>query len=76
MVQHVKRDRAGLLNFTETDGMLGIRKNRAEWDLEGFEAPSSGITFVPKEASSSHLKQINVWISRVSQLSGRQIDIW
>lgn len=54
LVQPVMREQAGLLNFTETDGMLGIRK-RAEWDLEGFEAPHRGITFVPKEASSSHV---------------------
>lgn len=39
--QHVTREQAGLLNFTETDGMMGIRK-RAERDLEGFEAPHWG----------------------------------
>lgn len=38
LIPRVTSEQAVLLNFTETDGMLGIRK-RAERDLEGFEAP-------------------------------------
>lgn len=37
-----------------------------------------GITFVPKEAkllARLYKTIINVWISRVPQLSGRQIDV-
>lgn len=41
LILRVTCEQAVLLNFTETDGMLGIRK-RAERDLEGFEAPRWG----------------------------------
>lgn len=46
--RHVMGEQAGLLNYTETDGMLGIRK-RAERDLEGFVAPHWGYHWFQKK---------------------------
>lgn len=43
------------LNFTETEGMLGIRKNcREGWSR--ISGQSTGITFIPKDVRSSHLQ--------------------